>query len=124
MAVRLLLMFSVLIVQLTAMIVGLLGVSSLYPVRMREGGIAACVAIVTGTVVLWLLTIALFVRGASKGKARRLVEQARIESARILAVATEQALALSSLDAGRCRKCGNPRTGKFCPKCGVPAEAA
>ena len=36
----------------------------------------------------------------------------------ILNDATEKSLALCSLDSGRCDHCGNPRTGRFCPKCG------
>ena len=33
-----------------------------------------------------------------------------------------KALALSSLDGGRCLQCGNPRTGRYCPKCGSTGE--
>lgn len=126
MAVRFLMMLSIMIVELGAGIAGFLGVSSCYTnsYRMDEGGIAACVMIAVGIVVSWLVTIAFFVRASSRAKARRMVDEATRQAARILSDATDKALALCSLDAGRCRQCGSPRTGKFCPKCGSPGEVA
>ena len=124
MAVRLLVMLSVMVVELGAGIAGLLGVTSAYPYRMDEGGIAGCVVIVVAIIASWLLTIAFFVRKSSRAKARRIVDEARSEAAKVLGEATERALALCSLDGGRCSQCGNPRTGRFCPKCGKAGEAA
>src|SRR2546421_12842688 len=111
MAVRLLVMFSVMILELAAGIAGILAVTSEYRHGPDEAGVAACVAIVGGILVSWLLTIAYFVRQSSRAKARRIIDEARMEAARILGEATEKALGLCSLDGGRCGHCGNPRTG-------------
>ncbi len=108
MAVRILMMFGVMI---------------FYPRRMDEGGAAGIVMIVALTAVSWLMTIAFFVRRSSRAKVARIVNDARVEASRILADATEKALALCSLDGGRCGRCGNPRTGKYCPKCGSAGGA-
>ena len=124
MAVRLLLMLSFMILELGLGIASILGVVSMYPYNMREDGIAGIVMIVVAIAVSWLLTIAFFVRKSSRAKAVRIVADARNEAGRILADATEKALALCSLDGGKCRQCGNPRTGKFCPKCGADGEPA
>jgi hypothetical protein len=124
MAVRILVMFSVMILELALGIAGLLGVSSMYPHRMDESGIAGCVMIVAGILVAWLITLALFVRKSSRARAGRMIDDAKSQAAKILADATDKALALCSLDAGKCRQCGNPRTGKFCPKCGAVGESA
>ena len=119
MAVRLLLMFSVIILETGLGIAALVGVDSMYPYQMRGDGIAGCVMIVVGMIIAWLLTIAFFIRGWSHARESRIVSEARAQAARILADAAEKALALSSLDGGKCARCGNPRTGKFCPKCGA-----
>ena len=44
------------------------------------------------------------------------------KAGQILSEASDRALALCSLDGGRCRQCGNPRTGRYCPKCGGAGE--
>jgi hypothetical protein len=119
MATRLLLMFSFIILELATCIASILGVASHYPRRIDEAGAAAIVMIVALTIIAFLITIALSVRNLPRAKANRIVADARIESARILADATEKALALCSLEGGRCPQCNNPRTGKFCPKCGA-----
>jgi hypothetical protein len=124
MATRLLVMFSFMILEVAMCIAGILGVASQYPRRIDEAGAAGIVMIVALTVIACLITIAFSVRGLPRGKAQRIVADARIESARILADATEKALALCSLEGGRCPKCGNPRTGKFCPKCGSAGGVA
>ena len=127
MATRLLIMFSFMILEVATCIASILGVASLYPRRIDEAGAAGIVMIVALTVVAMLITIALSVRGLPRAKANRIVADARIESARILADATDKALALCSLDGGRCPRCNNPRTGKFCPKCGsagAPTKSA
>jgi hypothetical protein len=124
MAVRLLVMFSFIILELGLGIAAILGVVSMYPYRMREDGIAGIVMILVGIVISWLVTTAIFVRKSSRAKAVRLVAEARVEAGKILADATEKALALCSLDGGKCRQCGNPRTGKFCPKCGADGQPA
>jgi hypothetical protein len=118
METRILLMFSIMIIELGCGISGLLGVNSNYPRRMDEAGIAGCVMIVAVTIVSWLITIAIFIRKSSRTKAARIVDDARLQAARILSEATDKSLALCSLDSGRCIHCGNPRTGRFCPKCG------
>lgn len=122
MAVRLLVMFSFMILELGLGIAAILGVVSLYPYQIREDGIAGIVMIVVGILVSWLVTIAFFIRKSSREKAARIVAEARTQAAGILADATEKALALCSLEGGKCRQCGNPRTGKFCPKCGADGE--
>lgn len=122
MATRLLLMFSFIVLELAIGIASILGVSSRYPRYIDETGAAGIVMIVALMIIAWLITIAVSVRGISSVRARGIIAEARIESARILADATEKALALCSLDGGRCPKCQNPRTGKFCPKCGSPGN--
>jgi len=124
MATRLLVMFSFIILETAICIAAILGVASSYPRRIDEAGAAGIVMIVALTLIAWLTTIMLSVRGMSRSKAQRIVAEARIESARILADATEKALALCSLEGGRCNQCGNPRTGKFCPKCGSEGTGA
>ena len=121
MATRLLMMFSFIILEAALCVAAILGVSSNYRYRIDEAGAAGIVMIVALTIIAWLVTIALSVRGMSRSKSQRIINEARIESARILADATEKALALCSLEGGRCPQCGNPRTGKFCPKCGSQA---
>lgn len=118
MATRLLVMFSFIVFELALGIAAILGVTSNYRYQVDEAGAAGIVMIVAVMIIAWLITIALSVRGMSRTRARNIIAEARIESARILADATEKALALCSLEGGRCPKCGNPRTGKFCPKCG------
>lgn len=119
MAVRVLLMFSIIILETGLGIAALVGVDSMYPYGIRSDGIAGCVMIVVAMIISWLLTIAFFIRGWSQTRESRIVSDARAQAARILADAAEKALALSSLDGGKCARCGNPRTGKFCPKCGA-----
>ena len=123
MAVRLLIMFSVMVIELGLGIAAILGVASHYPYQWNESGIATCVMIVAGILVSWMLTIAFFVRKSSRAKAGRLVDDAKIQAAKILGDAAEKALALCGLERGKCPRCGNPRTGKFCPKCGTPGES-
>ena len=130
MAARLMMMFAVMTLELGAGIgLILLTVSEYsYPYHSSarddlELG-AICVAIVAGVIMAWLLTLAVFLRRSARAKANRMIDEARLESARILGEAAEKAMALSSLDSGRCRYCGNPRTGKFCPKCGKAATGA
>ena len=124
MATRLLMMFSFIILEAALCVAAILGVASNYPRRIDEAGAAGIVMIVALTVIAFLVTIALSVRGMSRTKGQRIIAEARIESARILADATEKALALCSLEGGRCPQCGNPRTGKFCPKCGSQGASA
>lgn len=126
MATRLLVMFSLMVLELGLGIAAILGVVSSYGryQRVDEGGAAGCVMIIVGIIVFWLMTIALFVRKSSRESANRLITQAKVEAARILSDAAEKSLALCNLDGGKCRKCGNPRTGKFCPKCGANGEPA
>jgi len=121
MAARFFFICSVLIFEIACGIAALCALVGQYPYRINEEGAAGCVMIVAGTLVTMLMTLALFSRGAAKSRSRRLVDEARIASARILGEATDKALALCSLDAGRCKQCGNPRTGKFCPRCGAAA---
>ena len=124
MTTRLLVMFSFIILETATCIAAILGVASNYPRRIDEAGAAGIVMIVALTGIAWLITIALAVRGMSRTRAQGIIADARIESARILADATEKALALCSLEGGRCPQCGNPRTGKFCPKCGSQGTGA
>jgi hypothetical protein len=124
MATRLLVMFSFIVLEVALCIASILGVASNYPRRIDEAGAAGIVMIVALTVIAFLVTIALSVRGMSRTRGQRIIAQARIESARILADATEKALALCSLEGGRCPQCGNPRTGRFCPKCGSQSAIA
>jgi hypothetical protein len=124
MAVRLLVMFSLMLLEAGLGIAGIIGVVSIYsPYEIREAGIAGIVMLSVGIAIFWLLTIAFFIRKSSREKAARIVADARKEAAAILADATEKALALCSLEGGKCRQCGNPRTGKFCPKCGADGDA-
>jgi hypothetical protein len=119
MAARLLVMFSVMILETGLGVAGILGtIGSFHGREPDEGGIAAIVMIVCGIAISWLITIALFVRKSSREKARRIVADAQAKAAQILAEAADRSLALCSLDGGRCEQCGNPRTGRFCPKCG------
>jgi hypothetical protein len=122
MAVRLLLMFSIMILELGLGIASILGATMGFYYQLPNDVIAGVVMIVVGILVAWLVTIALFVRKSSRVNAARIVSDAREEAGRILAEATEKALALCSLDGGKCPQCGNPRTGKFCPKCGSGGE--
>ena len=82
MAVRLLVMFSVMVFELGLGIAAILGVASNYPYQWNESGIAACVMIVAGILVSWMLTIAFFVRKSSRAKAVRLVDDAKIQAAK------------------------------------------
>jgi len=130
MSARLFVMFAVMTLELGAGIAAILATTSNYSSpymhsqRAELECTAICIAIGAAVIVCWLLTIAVALRKSARAKANRIVDEARAEAARILGEATEKALALSSLDAGRCRHCGNPRTGKFCPKCGQPAGGA
>lgn len=127
MGVRLLVMFSMMVLELVLGIAGILMVVSLYSHRFDMEGVAGIVMLVAGILIAWLVTVAFFVRTSARARAARLVQDARVEAGRILADATERALALCSLDAGRCARCGNPRTGEFCPSCGnagTPAAAS
>ena len=119
MAVRLLVMLSMMVIELGAGIAGIVAVTGEYPYGIRESGIMLIVLIVAGIIVSWLLTIAFFARKSSRAKASRLLDEARIKAAKILGDATDKALALCSMDQGKCDQCGNPRTGNFCPKCGA-----
>ena len=123
MAVRILFLFGFLVLEIGAAIAILVGIATSYPFTPMDGpGIAGCVLTVAGALFLLLLTIAIFVRGRGAARAKNVVADARAQAARILADATDKALALCSLEGGRCAKCGNPRTGKFCPKCGTPGN--
>ncbi len=123
MAVRLLVMFSVMIFELGLGITAILALMSNYRyTNLDEMGSAGCVMISLGILIAWLVTIAGFVRHSARSKANRIIDEAKAKSAKILSEATEKALALCSLEGARCRSCGNPRTGKFCPKCGTASE--
>jgi hypothetical protein len=122
MGVRLLVMFSVMCIELGCGIAAILGVTDRWEYRQTTPEIAGVVMLVVGIIVAWLLTIAFFVRKSSRVKSVRIVDDARAEAAKILNDATDKALALCSLDGSRCQRCGNPRTGKFCPKCGMPGN--
>lgn len=123
MAVRNLVLFGFLILETGTAIAILVGIATSYRYSPIDGpGIAGCVLTVAGALFVSLLTIAFFVRGRAASRARNIVADARSDAARILADATDKALALCSLEGGRCAKCGNPRTGKFCPKCGTPGN--
>ncbi len=102
--------------------------------RDEESG--AVVVTIGGFVFAILVAIGLFVGGRPKSSAEAgaqklledaqnsaagIIARANQEATRLLADAAEKAMALSSLDRGKCGACGNPRTGKFCPKCGRPA---
>lgn len=128
MATRILAMFAIMTMELGAGIALILVTvseytypSHYYNPRAEMECAAICVGIGAAVVVAWLLTLALFLRKSARASASRMVEEARAEAGRILSEATERALALSSVDGGRCRFCGNPRTGQFCPKCGKAA---
>ena len=123
MATRFLLMLAIMVLELGCGVAAILGVVSMFPYRMDESGIAGIVMIVVGIIIAWLVTLAIFLRKSSRATAARLIEQAKMQAAAILSDATEKALALSSLDSGRCDYCGNPRTGRFCPKCGKNSAA-
>ena len=84
MAVRLLVMLSLMVIELGAGIAGIVGVTAEYQYAIREGGIILIVLIVAGIIVSWLLTIAFFARKSSRAKANRLLDEARIKSAKIL----------------------------------------
>src|ERR1700716_2838296 len=118
MATRLLLMLAIMVLELGCGIAAILGVVSMYHYRIDESGIAGIVMIVVGVIIAWLLTIAITLRKSSRAKAARIVDEAKMKAAVILSDATEKSLALCSLDSGKCDHCGNPRTGRFCPKCG------
>ena len=125
MGVRLLIMFSVMVLELAAGIAAIVGVMGQYPYYgVDHAGIAGIVMIVAATIVAWLVTIAVTARKSSRAKAVRIIDDAKKEAARILGEATEKALALSGMDGGRCRQCGNPRTGRYCPKCGGVGETS
>ena len=125
MATRLLLMLAIMVLELGCGIAAILGVVSTYRYRIDEPGIAGIVMIVVSVIIAWLLTIAVTLRKSSRAKAARIVDEARMKAAAILSDATEKSLALCSLDSGKCDHCGNPRTGRFCPKCGKsPANSA
>jgi hypothetical protein len=121
---RLMIMLSFMIAELAGGIAAILGVCSQYPYRVDEAGIAGCVCIVAGILVCCMITIAYFTRSASRNKVRRIMDEAKAEAARIVSEAADKAMALCSLDAGKSRQCGNPRTGRFCPKCGAAAQSA
>ena len=102
----------------------------------REEQAGAVVFTIGGFIFAILVAIALFVGGKPKGPAEAgaqklledaqnsaagIIARANQEAARLLGEAAEKAMSLSSLDRGQCPSCGNPRTGKFCPKCGRPA---
>jgi hypothetical protein len=122
MGTRILVMVSIMILELGAGIAALVGIDGEYPYRMNSAGIAGCVMVVVMTIVAWLMTLAFFLRKSSQTKAARVLDDARIEAAKILSTASDKALALCSLDGGRCPQCGNPRTGKYCPKCGAAGQ--
>ncbi len=124
MATRILVMFSVIAVELGLGIASLVALVSNYPEQIDGPGAAGCVLIVSAVVVSGLLTIAFFTRKSTRAKAAAVLDEAKTEAAKILADATDKAMALCSLDAGKCRSCGNPRTGKFCPQCGEAAIVA
>jgi hypothetical protein len=130
MSARVLVMLAVMVLELGAGIAGILVTTSEYSYpsaynqRNQLECTAICVSIGAAVVMAWLLTMAVALRKSAREKVNRMLDEARAQSAQILGEATEKALALSSLDAGRCRHCGNPRTGKFCPKCGQPAGEA
>jgi hypothetical protein len=125
MAARLLVMFSVMILEAGLGVAGILGTIGSYHGRQPdEGGIAGIVMICCGTAMSWLITMAIFVRKSSREKARRIIADAQAKAAQVLAEATDRSLALCSLDGGRCEQCGNPRTGRFCPKCGKAGAGA
>jgi hypothetical protein len=119
---RILVMVSVMILELAAGISVLAGIDGQYPYRMDSGGVAGCVMTVALTVIAWLMTVAWFLKKSARAKAGRVLEDARAQAAQILATASDKALALCSLDGGKCQKCGNPRTGRFCPKCGASGQ--
>ncbi len=124
---RILMMISAMVFELGLGIAALVGIDGQYPYRMDNGGIAGCVMVVVLTIIAWLMTIAYFLRQSSRIKARRILDDARAQAAQMISEASDKALALCSLDGGRCQQCGNPRTGRFCPKCGTagtPASAA
>jgi hypothetical protein len=123
MSTRLLIMFSVVVLELAGGISAIVGVVGQYQFGIDSAGIAGIVMIVAVTIVALLVTIAVTFGRKSAARADRIIEDARKEAARILEEATEKALALSGMDGGRCRQCGNPRTGRFCPKCGVAGES-
>ncbi|MFI5381512.1 MAG: hypothetical protein ACHRHE_19620 [Tepidisphaerales bacterium] len=109
------------------------GIAIVYAINFNYDA-AAIVMTVSGSGFAILTTIALFMprRPSSPAEktladaatsAREIVNRANQEAAKLLAEAADKAMALSSLDCGKCKHCGNPRTGKFCPKCGRAAEA-
>jgi len=121
MAARVLLMCSFMLLEVGLLASAIVGVANQrrYRYEMDSEGIASCVMLSVAIPIAWLLTIAFFLRKSSHAKARQVVTDAHVEAARILAEASDKAMALCSLDGGRCNQCGNPRTGKFCPKCGA-----
>jgi hypothetical protein len=102
----------------------------------REEDAAGIVLVVFASVGAVLITIGFFVGGRPKlpsdaaarklledaeKSAREIVQRASEEASRMLGDAADKAMSLASLDSGKCKQCGNPRTGKFCPKCGHAA---
>src|SRR4051812_26836030 len=113
MGTRALIMVSIMLLEIAGGISGLVAIDGEYRYRMDSAGIAGCVMVVFSTIVACLLTVAFFLRKSSRAKAASIIQDARIEAAKILSVASDKALALCSLDGGKCQECGNPRTGKF-----------
>src|SRR3954467_14481663 len=123
MAVPLLILFCALVLETALAIAAIIGIVSQYPYGTPDGaGGAGIVMMVALMIVFWLGSIAVYVKKSSRYKASSVLLEARAKAAQILAEASDRALALCSLDGGRCRQCGNPRTGRFCPKCGGEGE--
>lgn len=122
MAVRILMLLCFMLAELALGIIGFFAVDDAYRFQPWDSGANSTrVLLGFGVAVGWLATIAIFLRKGSRRNANQIVAQARTEAARILSEATDKALALTSMEYGKCRNCGNPRTGKYCPKCGQAA---
>ena len=122
---RLLVLLSFMVFEAAIGITNILEISGRYQAsyQIPERAIAEIVSWVAGVLIAWLLTVSFFMKKSSRLKAAVIINDAKSQAARITSAATDQALALCSLDKGKCNTCGNPRTGKFCPSCGKQAEA-
>ena len=121
---RFLVLLSVMVFEAAVGISNIMDINGRYPYgNMPQRVVGECISWVAGILIVWLLTIAYFTKKSARIKADKMIDDAKLKSAKILSDATEKALALCSLDSGKCLTCGNPRTGRYCPSCGKQAEA-
>ena len=122
---RFLIVLSFMVFELAVGISNIMEITGRYQnsYNLPQRVVADCICWGAGVIIAWLLTIAFFMRKSTRLRAAKIIEDAKTQSAKILGDATEKALALCSLDSGKCMTCGNPRTGRYCPSCGKQADA-